>query len=159
MQILELCYDLFGQTPDKINVKEFFQIMRQTKYEKYNDTESIPDGVFFCHCAGYLGGRGYNNFLDYSLLAIKLNAIFKKYNRGAENLPWKKINEAVICLLTDDRHDMYQNIPYFLGDIVKEITTLDKKKAFWADVATSLIECINVNGTYDVSVNFSILED
>ncbi len=152
MKILELCKNLFGKTSGGANIKKFFQEMRET--EKYYDN----DRYFFMVCSQYLGGRGYNEFFDYSLFAIKLNSIHHKLNsNGWVEGSREKMTEVILDLLADDRHDMWQNTPLLLDKIA---TLLDSEMQgfFWSDVVDAMIRCINVYGTGDVSVNFVIKE-
>ena len=119
------------------------------------------DANFFNLMIRYLGSRSYNEFLDYSLLAIKLNAIYNKHCFLVEGT-WDEMQGAISKLLTDDRHDLWQNLPYYLDDASRAIEKkngAEKVSAFWADVVDALIDCINVNGTGDISVNFTIEEE
>lgn len=150
MKILRMCKDIFDQTLNGTSIKEFFQEMRKA--------ESNSDREFFMLCIGYLGGRGYNEFLDYSLFAIKLNVIFNKYHLYTN--VWSRMREAITNLLFDDRHDYFQNGACELDDFAKGFKGEheDKAEEFWSLVVDGMIECINVNGTGDVSVNFTIPE-
>jgi hypothetical protein len=143
-----MCKDIFNESPTT-SIKQLFKDERS----KLND-----DRGFFNICATYLGGRSYNKFLDYSLFAIKLNRIWAKHCWLEKGSDWTEMWAAIMNLLTDDRHDMYQNVPYELDAAVKDMSD-EKKVAFWGDVATTLIECINVNGTGDVSFRFRIDEE
>lgn len=152
MRILDMLSDIFDKLPrPRQSVKGF---IREQRADLRTDVE------FFNSIISYLGGRGYNEFLDYSLLAIKLNAIYNKHCFLVEGT-WDKMQEAISKLLTDDRHDLWQNLPYHLGDISEAIQKKngsEKAAAFWSDVVDALIDCINVNGTGDISVNLTIEE-
>ena len=113
------------------------------------------DRGFFRFCSQWLGGRGYNEFLDYSLFAIKLNHIYHEHDHPGIDNEWERMEEAITNLLADDRHDMYQNIPYELDDVA---ATLKDPAKFWSDVVDAMIECINVHGTGDVAHKFIIEE-
>ena len=153
MKILNMLSDIFDELPKPgQGVKEFINEQRMDS-EKTNC-------AFFHLVIQYLGGRSYNEFLDYSLLAIKLNAIYNKYCYGLG--AWDDMQKAILKLLTDDRHDLWQNLPYYLNDVSK---ALDKEKGseeadtFWLDIIMATIDCINVNGTGDISVNFIVKEE
>ena len=158
MKVVELLKDLFFFSEDvkivESSIKKTFEHHRNL----YND-----DKRFFNAVIHYLGGRGYNEFLDYSLFATKLNVIFEKHWYDIpenimdkyERIEEHPCSEAVTGLLFDDRHDLYQNLPYQLDDIEKG---QENKEEFWKKVTNALIECINVNGTEDVSCAWKINE-
>lgn len=78
MKILQLCEDIFDELPGNTDIKSFFHHMRIKENSKKNNDDNTDRGFFrFCSC--YLGGREYNEFLDFSLFAIKLNAIYNKH--------------------------------------------------------------------------------
>jgi hypothetical protein len=149
MRILQLCKDLFDETPGDKSIKEFFEQMRKKKDD---------NRAFFRCCSQLLGGRGYNEFLDYSLFAIKLNKISNDMPLSCR-APQKGILKAISNLLHDDRHDMYQNIPYELDEYAQGLIVSDNLNKFWEAVVDAMIDCINVNGTGDISTNFVITED
>jgi hypothetical protein len=132
--------------------------MREVENARTDKGEDNTDRGFFMLCCNYLGGRGYNEFLDYSLFAIKLNQIFNDTNLYSSGYG-DRMREAISNLLHDDRHDMYQNIPCELDDYVKGFKKPEYVAKFWASVVDAMIDCINVAGTEDVSVNFTIRED
>ncbi len=158
MEILRLCKDLFGETPKGASIREFFQQMRK----KYDSNRS-----FFMTCSQYLGGRSYNEFFDYSLFAIKLNHIHKKWCTSFRrddgkwsqwvDGSWEEMSKAILNLLADDRHDMWQNVPSELNNVAI-LLDAELQLFFWTDVVDAMIECINVRGTGDISVGFVIKE-
>jgi hypothetical protein len=156
MRVLQLCKDLFDKTPDGDSVKELFQEMREWDHAPWQKGATYMDKRFFGLCSQYLGGRSYNKFLDYSLLAIKLNHIYNKYWTPGVDNKWESMRSAILNLLADDRHDMYQNIPYELEEVAE--TLGDKQGEFWSDVVDAMIECINVEGTGDIAHTFEIEE-
>ena len=147
MKLLQMFRDMFGQLPDIPDVHEFMH----SKRKEYDN-----DHKFFHLIIQFLGGRSYNCFLDYSLFAIKLNYIHDKCIPNSYNT-WEKMKEGIDYLLADDRHDLWQNLPYVLDDVIKEdehqpISEVGIEK-FWAAVVTAIIECINVEGTGDRSIS------
>lgn len=149
MKVLQLCTDLFDKAPTGSSINKFFQRMREE--------HKGGDKSFFHKCIQYLGGRGYNEFLDYSLFAIKLNVIFNKYYLDSDQ--WRPMREAITNLLFDDRHDYWQNGPSELTEFAEGFGDNDDiKDSFWELVVDSMLECINVEGTEDVSVKFVIIE-
>lgn len=147
MKMLALLKDLFGNFEFKVSVKDIFEAER---------TKKGNDQKFFEFIIQYLGGREYNKFLDYSLLAIKMKVLLQPYwwkGFGQDN-PCRNI---ITDLLFNDRHDLWQNMPYYLNDIHK---ALDEEEAFalWKNTVDAVISCINVQGTGDVSINFEIQE-
>jgi len=155
MKVLKMCQDMFGKSPEK-SIKEFFQDMRDLHI-----FEEGSDRTFFEFCVGYLGSRGYNEFLDYSLFALKLLAYLRAEDPCVSTKGTSEMMMAIEKLLYDDRHDMYQNIPYHLDDFVADFkeSHKDKVSEFWEYVVDSLIECINVHGTGDVTHKFFIKEE
>lgn len=156
MRVLQLCKDLFDKTPDGDSVKELFQEMREWDHAPWQKGATYMDKRFFELCSQYLGGRSYNKFLDYSLFAIKLNKIYNDHSSPGVDNKWERMEDAITNLLADDRHDMYQNVPYELEDVAE--TLGDNQEGFWADVVDAMIDCINVEGTGDVAHNFYIEE-
>lgn len=156
MKILRLVKDLFGDVAFEAGITDIKNIFQKQR-EKYDD-----DGRFFNCIIQYLGGRGYNDFLDYSLFAIKMHLILAPYwwrNFGEENYPGDEnpCTDIVTDLLFDDRHDLWQNMPYCLDDIHKALTN-EESVDMWKRIVDAIIECINVKGTGDVSVNFVVKE-
>ncbi len=154
MELLQMCKDIFDVLPKGTSIKEFFSEMRALKSSEQGNT----DENFFNLCVHYLGGRSYNGFLDYSLFAIKLNVIYNNHCWLESDCSGKRMEEAIMRLLMDDRHDMWQNIPYALIDVAKGLPS-DKKEAFWSDIVDALIDCVNIKGTGDISPTFKVLED
>lgn len=153
MKLLDLCVDFFGKD---IKIERSFRRMIEAKRSAVNDDEK-----FAYQLMAWLGARSYNEFLDYSLLAIKLNKIFDKMMFDIPDPCWDDggpIKETIEHLLYDDRHDMYQNVPCYLGSIYKDMPNSSSKKVFWTVITNALIECINVKGTGDVSAEFIITE-
>jgi hypothetical protein len=128
MKVLQLMEDCFEQLPKTSNLALFlFQRAKVLGYEN-----------FFNLFIQYVGGRGYNQFLDYGLFALKLNNIF-----GKEIIDGKFIApEMTFSLLHDDRHDLYQNLPYGI-----QKCKIENK---WKLATIALIESFNENGTGDV---------
>lgn len=154
MKVLDMLSDVFDKLPrPRQSIKGFINEQRKDN--------TGTDAEFFYLMIQYLGGRSYNRFLDYSLLAIKLNDIHDKHCFLVPGTS-EDIDQAVTKLLNDDRHDLWQNLPYYLEDITKAVEEkhgADKVKAFWFDVVGAVVDCINVRGTGDVSVNFTIEEE
>lgn len=162
MKVLRMCKDIFDGTPKGVSIKEFFQQMRKKKNGDKNANKN-----FFHLCSHYLGGRSYNEFFDYSLFAIKLNYIhvkwctmFKrddgKWSQWVEGT-WAEMSKAILNLLADDRHDMWQNVPEEIGSVATLLEP-ELREPFWSDIVDATIECINVKGTGDISVTFVIKE-
>lgn len=153
MKILDMLSDVFDELPGAHKgVKEFIN-------EQKEDYEGTTRD-FFHLIIQYLGGRSYNEFLDYSLLAIKLNAIHDKHCFLVSGTS-EDVDKAITKLLTDDRHDLWQNLPYYMDDVAKAVEKkkgAEKANNFWIAVVDAVIDCVNVNGTGDVSVNFTIKE-
>jgi len=110
------------------------------------------DKEFFLTVIQYLGGRGYNVFLDYSLLAIKLHPILQEYDMRIQSEESENsVMRAMQSLMGGDRHDLWQNLPYYLG------SGMTKKE--WEQVVDVFIQCINVHGTEDAfSLKFEVPE-
>ena len=154
MKLLELCKHMFGD----MEMSPRFRDMVINKRIEYNN-----DLGFSHHLLGWLGGRSYNNFLDYSLLAIKLNYMFG-HMKSVPNVLWfgkdedmGLIKELINHLLYDDRHDLWQNMPYILGEIYIKIKEGPEKDNFWKHIVNAIIDC-NVNGTGDVSASYIVEE-
>ena len=151
MKVLQLLNALFKDVRGRLDVKEEFQRQR----EKRGD-----DKAFFEMVIQYLGGRGYNGYLDYSLFAIKLAKICSDSSvnsaPGANGL--EPSYEVVISLLYGDRHDLWQNLPYSLASIADDMEGPEEQKQFYTNVVAAMIECINVAGTGDVVHKFHIKE-
>ena len=154
MKVFNMISDIFDKLPKpRQSVKGFIK-------EQRKDSEET-DCAFFNLMIQYLGGRSYNKFLDYSLLAIKFNAVYDKHCFLVPGT-WEETKKAILDLLADDRHDLWQNLPYRLDSISKAIEEKkgpEKVDAFWADVVDAVIDCINIEGTGDISVNFAIEEE
>lgn len=155
MKLLELYKHMLGD----MKVLPSFREMVINKRTEYNN-----DLKFCNHLINCLGSKDYNNFLDYSLLAIKLNHMLK-HMRGVPDILWfgededeGLIKEVINDLLYDDRHDLYQNMPYILEDIYTKIKDGPEKDVFWKCIVNIIIECINVHGTGDVSTSYSVKE-
>lgn len=143
MKLLESFSNAFDDTP-KSSVKLFLAKQR----------EKLGDADFVQTMFSFYGGRGYNQFLDYKLLAIKFAVMLDKFHLDG----YEKVYEIVSHLFFDDRHDMYQNIPYYLQDLIE--LNVERKKDILSSVAYALIDCFNVNGTEDInSENFVIKEN
>ena len=134
MKLLKLFKDCFEVLPDDADLQAWLR----AKSKKMGSED------FFNRFIQFVGQRGYNEFLDYGLFALKLNAIF-----GNEVVEDKFIQDGYLAksmtdsLLHDDRHDLYQNLPY---DIQR--SQLENK---WDLVVAALIESFNENGTGDVA--------
>ena len=114
---------------------------------------------------GVFGGRGYNQFLDYPLIAVKLNQLFCEQNRykwkdeRVDDKDWFDLaSECVKLLLWDDRHDLYQNLPYTLDDLYK-LAKEDLAGTFWHDIAKILIESFNCDGSGNICHKFEVEEN
>ena len=155
MKLLELYKELSNNTTVFTNFKEMVAIRRK---------EEDDDRKFCYYLLNVLGCRSYNEFLDYSLIAIKINSLFKSM-KGIPNVCWfgnnknkGLIKKLIEDLLYDDRHDLYQNMIYALDEIYKQIKEKETKDFFWGSIVDILIDCINTEGTEDVSANFVIKE-
>jgi len=151
MKVLQLLNAIFKDAQVQLSVKEEFQHQREIRGD---------DRAFFEMVIQYLGGRGYNEYLDYSLFAVKLAKIFSDSSvnsvPGANGLSPQ--DEAVISLLYDDRHDLWQNLPYSLASIANDMEDPEEQKQFYTNVVSAMIECINVSGTGNVAHKFHIKE-
>lgn len=116
----------------------------------------MTDKGFFYWIIQYLGGRSYNCYLDYSLFAIKINTIMDQFHTWKEGQN-ESMKEAVEDLLWDDRHDCWQNLPYSLERFVEPMEK-EKQEIFWDLIVEAMIQCINVEGTGDVSPKFYVKE-
>lgn len=154
MLILRMIKDMFNEMPTTPDIYKYFQSKRE---------EVKNDRKFFMDVIQYLGGRSYNKFLDYSLFAIKIVGIYRKYLYWHDTA-WHTLHDedgdgVVNRLLFDDRHDLWQNLPYILDDAInkanadKKPITIENVNAFWSAIVTALIECINLDGTSDASVH------
>ncbi|MCK4528835.1 hypothetical protein KAW18_15815 [candidate division WOR-3 bacterium] len=155
MELLQLCNEMFKDT--KI-LPKFRDMIADKKIICDNDQK------FSHYLISYLGSRSYNKFLDYSLLATKLNYIFSNM-KGISAESWYgtegdegTIKELIGDLLYDDRHDLWQNMPYYLEDIYKNMEKGPDKENFWKYIVNAIIDCINVHGTNDVSASFIVEE-
>jgi hypothetical protein len=89
----------------------------------YRGKESVGSKAFCITMFSWFGGRVYNQFLDYSLLAIKVAYIFRDFNYDLySKIEWKDKKDLVEYLLYDDRHDLWQNAPYILERMEKGLT-------------------------------------
>ena len=149
MKLLQMIKDIFGEMPDRPNIHEYFQ----KKREEYDN-----DRGFFNFTIQYLGGRSYNKFLDYALFAVKLDGIYRKYLYWQDGT-WEEMKEGIEDLLFDDRHDLWQNLPYILDRVIdiangnENPISVEDVQNFWRDVTTAMIECINIEGTGNQIVN------
>lgn len=157
MKLLQLYKDMFGDG----KVLSKFRDAIKEKRSLQND-----DRKFANFLINWIGGRSYNGFLDYSLLAIKMNRLFSNEMRHAiPSICWfgkdgdiGDIKDLIGDLLWDDRHDLYQNMPYILDRIYKEMKDGPGKSHFWTLITDAIIDCINVHGTGDVAFKFHIPE-
>jgi len=93
----------------------------------------------------YLGNRGYNCFLDYGQLLLKLTRFLitsdlVKYSSELH----KRLHQLYYYLMLDDRHDLYQNLPYELEKV--EVTD---ETQYWYQLSRILVACLNEDGTFD----------
>jgi len=156
MQFLRLCQDLFYDY--EIPLGRNFRSMLKKLRKLFNNDCKFAKCLFSVIC-----GRGYNEFMDYSLMAIKFNAMFQDID--VDDSAWYgkegdtgDIKKLITNLLWDDRHDLWQNAPYQLDRIYIDVKNAKDKEAFWLRVADIMVDCINVHGTEDVSVSFIIKE-
>ncbi len=140
--------DAFGELP---TIRDSIHTFLRNQLDKLGSKE------FVYSMLEWFGGRSYNCFLDYSLLSVKLGKFF--WNNIDHDIYWSNeedIHEMLNYLLHCDRHDMYQNVPYYLEDIEKK-SCMHKKfpSNFHTSIAEMLIECFNPNGTEDNIYTFS----
>jgi hypothetical protein len=149
MEVLNLCEDMFGSVPSKTSIKGFF---KDKAAEIGNPIEAFHK---MCY---WLGGRGYNQYLDYGLFTLKFIKICRmgQFSFSIEN--WKPFREVISSLLDDDRHDMYQNVPIHIKNIGKQLND-EKQMHFYEVLLTALIECVNVSGTEDQAYKITIKEE
>jgi hypothetical protein len=142
MRLLELLNSLFGEVQIQTSVRGIIQEER---------AKTADDKEFFLLLIQYIGGRGYNNFLDYGLYALKLKELLDPlWFCAAENTSKEPpARHAIDSLMYDDRHDLWQNLPYSIQEIESCLPTEEEKKLFMGNVLDALIECINVRGTGD----------
>lgn len=148
MKVLEMVNSIFPNAVIKGSIKGVFMNERKIMED---------DERFFNMIIQYLGGRGYNNFLDYSLLTIKMRHILDPVWWNVEKDGENVCRALVMLILLDDRHDLWQNMPYYMDDICKaagpEMATLLRSQTLDA-----VIDCISVDGVGDVSMNFTVEE-
>ena len=157
MNLLKLCTDMFGK--NAILLPKFRDMLAKER-------EGKEDRDFFNYLIDWLGGRSYNKFLDYSLLAIKINYIFKNM-QGVNEDSWYgtkgndvgDIKNIINCLLYDDRHDLCQNMPYALDRVYDLMKEGKDKDNFWKYMVNAVISCINTRGTGDTTECLIISED
>jgi len=157
MKILRLCKDMFNMMPstDETGAPSIKALFIDRWQDLVKNQGRTHRDVFSFYCQ-FLGGRGYNEFLDYSLFAIKLNHLYNKHSTPSVDNKWRRMEEAITNLLADDRHDMYQNVPYELEDVAE---TFDDPEKFYEDVLWAMIACINTEGTGDIAHRFVIEEE
>lgn len=140
MKILQLFKDCFNKLPDTPDIYLFLLNEAEEDYKK-----------FFNHFIQYVGGKSYNEFLDYSLLIVKLIKICNKYSNEIYKIKNNDIYKFILNRLIDDRHDLWQNLLYILDDL-KSIKDIDK------EFAIALIESFNSKGTGDIIFNINLLK-
>jgi hypothetical protein len=140
MKVLEFFNNCFGAMPRTPNLKHELELQ----------LKELGPEKFFSLVIMYLGGRGYNEFLDYSLFFLKLRKIFEDCSDIEEKETELFLISDQLChrLLWDDRHDLYQNLPYILEEL--PYNRYDK-------VCVALIESFNPKGTGDIIYKHSIL--
>jgi len=116
-------------------------------------TQHNPDHCFYWFL-GFLGGRGYNQFLDYGLLLLKVSQYFKGIMWNGDFLEeyTKTIADLYHFLMFDDRHDLWQNLPYALDKMIPGFSVNDEDSrdmGVYLKLCEMLIECINEDGTGD----------
>lgn len=149
MNIFRLCEDMFESMPNKINIKEFFK----EKAAEMGDSRKA-----FYTMIDWIGGRSYNQFLDYGLFALKFIQICREKEFYWDIKEWEPVREAVSYLLFDDRHDVGGNAGSRIGKVGGQLND-EKQVHFYDLLTTALIECINVNGTEDQAYKFTIKEE
>lgn len=73
------------------------------------------------------GTRSLNGFLDYDRLSDNLIKRFQSSKKQQSSRDWEYIAEII---REDDRHDLYQNLPYYMNDMCKvhkEVTGVEFK--------------------------------
>lgn len=135
-------FDLaFSEIPKKPDIYTFFmEMVDKLGHEKFSRR------MLYTY-----GSRSYNNYLDYQLLACKFANLFDKlanstwttnFSSEMNNFVgdcWEEVDDIVTNLFFDDRHDMYQNIPYSLDKISEKFSASDKEK-LWEKISNILIE-------------------
>ncbi len=140
MKLLQAFSEAFNATPPNGNIRLFL-------IEQCN---KVGCETFSYNMFNWFGGRAYNEFLDYGLCALKFHNLFQNKYRYLQQDDF--VTEIINRLLFDDRHDLYQNAPYYLKDLYELNKNKQKElKDFWKDVSVILIDCFNENGTGDVS--------
>lgn len=149
MKLLQLFADAGWEFPKSPWIKDYFL----NKFKNEGEDEFLKNLYWF-------GSRSYNEFLDYSLFAIKISNFYAKsnYKFVEEYDSFKDIEDIIIYLLFDDRHDMYQNVPYCLNRIINGMQEEKDKKEFKIFLCCAFIESINVHGDGDVAFRMSIPE-
>lgn len=151
MKLLQLFADAGWEFPKSPRIKEYFY----NKLKREGEDE-------FLKVLYWLGSRGYNELLDYSLFAIKIsNHLSRQRYSFDQYFEFDKvvIDNLIPELLFGDRHDLSQNAPYYFNDIIKSLENEDDKKKFKEFLCNAIIECINVNGTGDTIFKMSVKED
>ncbi len=146
MKLLKALQDAFGKLPTEPDVIAFLRAQRD---EMGGEDFS---GLFF----SMFCGRGYNQFVDYGAMALKLARLIHVDlwdHVQSANTPHAGerhcVGEMVCKLLFDDRHDCYQNVPYYIADFIKANPKLDVM-AFWLSISDILIDSFNIHGTGDL---------
>ena len=118
------------------------------------ERQNIGDEEFVLKMVYWTGGRSFNLFLDYGLMALKVKSLEEELNLYLEpvgnNHP--PVRNIVDEYLWDDRHDIYQNVPYYLGEIKGQLPTKEWK-VFIHRFADALLESFNPAGTGDISLH------
>jgi len=143
MKLLQLFSQAFEEVPKPYErVKDFLQRKR----------EELGDKKFVSRMIYWTGCRSFNRFEEHGLLALNLANFFNFTFSCFNTLDFSEvvIKELVGEYLFDDRHDIYQNIPYTLEEILKASTEEEKEEilAFFAKI---YIDCFNPNGTAETS--------
>ena len=134
MKLLESFKMAFNELPTEPGIYKFLDKMRV----KLGNREFL-NTVWY-----WYGGRGYNEFVDYSLLALKIRFLAPRTQHMPNPTTGEDyITESVKELLFDDRHDFYQNIPYLLNPFLNVHPELEES------FAMAWIECFNIKGTGD----------
>lgn len=142
MLLLQAFKDMWDELPNDPNIKKYLA----------SKNKELGSRKFCSTMLYWFGNRSYNKFLDYSLLAIKFANWYTHRVKTKNDTDDAYIicRDIVTHLLWDDRHDMWQNIPYL-------IDKLDVDISFYNLLAQWIIECFNVYGTGDLSVKWNLL--
>jgi hypothetical protein len=107
------------------------------------DPPKEDDKSFCDFCLYWFGGRSLNRYMCYDSLAIDLARYVRRLSFSTN---YGALMEGVSKLLWDDRHDLYQNLPYHIEDFLKESPELEDE--FYAMLKKAILKALDPHGNY-----------